>query len=80
MGAAQMREDAHSPVQPELAHNLSAADHGPCFFVKLPWHPQVVFGAPLSHRPGEDVADFHSRYVAALVDLGKQHGVELSVV
>jgi hypothetical protein len=42
--------------------------------------PQVVFGAPLSHEPGEDVAAFHSRYVAALVALGKQHGVELSVV
>jgi hypothetical protein len=42
--------------------------------------PQVVFGTPLSHEPGEDVAVFHDRYVAALVALGKQHGVELSVV
>jgi hypothetical protein len=42
--------------------------------------PQVVFGVPLAHKPGEDVAVFHSRYVAALLELGKLHGVELSVV
>jgi hypothetical protein len=41
---------------------------------------QVVFGKPMRPQPEEDLSAFHARYVAALVELGKQHGVELDVL
>lgn len=40
----------------------------------------MVIGQPMEPQPGEDLADFHARYVAALVDLGQQHGVSLEVL
>jgi hypothetical protein len=41
---------------------------------------QVVIGAPMKPQPKEDLVAFHARYVTALVDLGKQHGVTLEVL
>jgi len=34
----------------------------------------------MAAAPGEDAASLHARYVAALLQLGKQHGAELTVV
>lgn len=41
---------------------------------------QVVFGTPMAAAPGEDAASFHQRYVTALLQLGKQHGMDLTIV
>lgn len=47
------------------------------------WRPvaqRVVFGSPIVRQENESVDDLHARYVAALLAVGKEHGVSLNVV
>jgi len=47
------------------------------------WRPvpvHVVFGEAVVAREGEDVEQLHRHYTAALLQLGKQHGVALKLV
>jgi hypothetical protein len=44
-----------------------------------PYPIKVVFGTPLEPRPDETVEALHARYCAALVKLGEQHNVEITI-
>ncbi|GBF89940.1 diacylglycerol o-acyltransferase [Raphidocelis subcapitata] len=52
------------------------------FKLIVPFRPyplQVVFGEPITPLEGESVAALHERYCAALLLLGKEHGVPLQI-
>jgi hypothetical protein len=52
------------------------------FKLLVPYRPRpirVVFGAPVEPAEGEGVEALHARYVAALLALGKEHGVPLTL-
>jgi hypothetical protein len=39
----------------------------------------VVFGQPVVPREGEELQQLRQRYTAALLALGKEHGVALNI-
>lgn len=41
---------------------------------------RVCLLQPVVPRPDESVSQLHSRYTAALLELGKQHNVQLNIV